>query len=325
MSSKVHTSALCLIPPKHIWDQIQAIRKIHDKSYVRWYPHVNLLYPFFTYDKFEDAKQTAIDALSEIEPFEVTFKEFGYFQHGKRSSTVFLWPQSNNEDKNMTLINNDEEVTISAEVREVQRRLEEAFPVCNDLSTRSDQGFIPHLSVGQFKSRQHTLDMMDQFQGNFESISFTVKELYIISRIGKAEPFKVRSVIPLGSSTPSYVEPTPEIAPLSEEEEKGVSGDDNNNNNSNNIKNKYPNRGDGINLFVSNLSFKLKQEQFEKYFENIKEITIYSIALIMDRNRLRCKGFGFVEVRNEDEARFLIKNHNGKYLQNRGLNIKKAK
>jgi len=33
---KVHTSALMISPPQRDWPQIQEIRKIYDKSYVRW-------------------------------------------------------------------------------------------------------------------------------------------------------------------------------------------------------------------------------------------------------------------------------------------------
>ncbi|CAF1511493.1 unnamed protein product, partial [Adineta steineri] len=32
-------TALCLIPPENVWDQIQSIRSIHDKAYPRWRNH----------------------------------------------------------------------------------------------------------------------------------------------------------------------------------------------------------------------------------------------------------------------------------------------
>ena len=41
-----HTSAVVLVPPRDLWAPIQAIRATNDKSYLRWMPHVNLLYPF---------------------------------------------------------------------------------------------------------------------------------------------------------------------------------------------------------------------------------------------------------------------------------------
>lgn len=70
---KVHQSAICIIPPKNIWSQIQAIRAVHDKSYIRWMPHINLMYPFYedVGSNFEKAGQSAAEALKNIQPFEV--------------------------------------------------------------------------------------------------------------------------------------------------------------------------------------------------------------------------------------------------------------
>lgn len=37
-----YTSALVLIPPRHLWPAIQAIRSTHDKHHDRWMPHITL-------------------------------------------------------------------------------------------------------------------------------------------------------------------------------------------------------------------------------------------------------------------------------------------
>jgi len=50
----VAKSAACLIPDESLWEPIQEIRKKYDKSYPRWMPHVNLLYPFIVDDLFEN-------------------------------------------------------------------------------------------------------------------------------------------------------------------------------------------------------------------------------------------------------------------------------
>jgi hypothetical protein len=70
---KVHRSAICIIPPKNIWSQIQTIRAVHDKSYIRWMPHINLIYPFYEDlgSTFEKAGQSAAEALKHIRPFKV--------------------------------------------------------------------------------------------------------------------------------------------------------------------------------------------------------------------------------------------------------------
>ncbi|KAG2425320.1 hypothetical protein HXX76_013736 [Chlamydomonas incerta] len=43
---KVHTSSVAVVPPAAVWRRIQALRCFADKSFVRWPPHINLLYPF---------------------------------------------------------------------------------------------------------------------------------------------------------------------------------------------------------------------------------------------------------------------------------------
>jgi 2'-5' RNA ligase superfamily len=70
---KAHTSALCLIPPFDCVEQIQRIRCFRDKSFVRWPPHINLLYPFWqdAEGSFEQAAQRATQALAGMSPFKV--------------------------------------------------------------------------------------------------------------------------------------------------------------------------------------------------------------------------------------------------------------
>lgn len=46
MATKSFKTAVCVVPPTPLWPQIQSIRATHDKSYIRWMPHINILYPF---------------------------------------------------------------------------------------------------------------------------------------------------------------------------------------------------------------------------------------------------------------------------------------
>lgn len=71
---KSHKSTICLIPPLSVQQAVQRIRCFKDKSFVRWPPHINLLYPFLE-DKqgiaFADAAAAATAAVAHIPPFKV--------------------------------------------------------------------------------------------------------------------------------------------------------------------------------------------------------------------------------------------------------------
>ncbi|KAK8105847.1 hypothetical protein PG999_009206 [Apiospora kogelbergensis] len=41
-----HDTALCIIPPRQLWPSLNSLRSLYDKSYERWPPHINLVYPF---------------------------------------------------------------------------------------------------------------------------------------------------------------------------------------------------------------------------------------------------------------------------------------
>jgi hypothetical protein len=70
---KVHKSALCFVPAS-LWRQLQLARCFHDKSFVRWPPHINLLYPFVEDEggSFAAAAEAAAGALADVEPFQAS-------------------------------------------------------------------------------------------------------------------------------------------------------------------------------------------------------------------------------------------------------------
>jgi hypothetical protein len=70
---KSHKSTVCIIPPLAVQQAVQSIRCFKDKSFVRWPPHINLLYPFIEDQgpAFENAATAAVGALADVQPFEV--------------------------------------------------------------------------------------------------------------------------------------------------------------------------------------------------------------------------------------------------------------
>ncbi|KAK3275207.1 hypothetical protein CYMTET_16650 [Cymbomonas tetramitiformis] len=193
---KVHKSALCLIPPSNLWGAIQHARCFNDKSYVRWPPHVNLLYPFWEdndingSDNFSEAAERAAHALRDVQPFQVSFENFGFFEHGK-SATVWLHPDSQ-------------------ELLDLQATLTAAFPECKDLSNDPARGitaFKPHLSVGQWRNAAEASAAVEQLQATWKKSSFSVQHVALISREGFEAPFKVRYIIPVGSAAKAGAAP----------------------------------------------------------------------------------------------------------------------
>ncbi|HPS83987.1 MAG TPA: RNA-binding protein [Bacteroidales bacterium] len=60
-----------------------------------------------------------------------------------------------------------------------------------------------------------------------------------------------------------------------------------------------------MNIYISNLSYRLKDEDLKSVFEEYGEVT--SAKIIMDRETGRSKGFGFVEMPDDEAAAKAIK------------------
>lgn len=178
--NKTHKTALCVIPPQKLWQPIQAIRKKHDKQFYRWMPHINLLYPFKPKSSFSQVLDVLVHACSQIEPFYITLSEVNYFKHGKQGFT--LWLDMDNSDQLVRL----------------QQSVWEMVPECNELNS-FPSGYTPHLSIGQSKSGEKALRLLEKLQTTWQPIRFQVKELHLIWR--KDPPndrFRIGETVRLG-------------------------------------------------------------------------------------------------------------------------------
>src|SRR5579864_7004848 len=77
------------------------------------------------------------------------------------------------------------------------------------------------------------------------------------------------------------------------------------------------------NVFVGNMSFEATESGLRSVFEPFGEIT--RIQLITDRDTGRARGFGFVEMSNDDEAAKAIAALNGTQMDGRALSVNEAK
>ena len=77
------------------------------------------------------------------------------------------------------------------------------------------------------------------------------------------------------------------------------------------------------NLYVGNLSYNTNQEQLQELFEAYGEVV--SANVITDRETGRSRGFGFVEMSNEQEAQAAINALNGQEVDGRSLTVNEAR
>ena len=76
-------------------------------------------------------------------------------------------------------------------------------------------------------------------------------------------------------------------------------------------------------LYVGNLSYGTTDSDLRGMFEDYG--TVQSAQVIMDRESGRSKGFGFVEMANDQEAQAAIQNLNGKEIDGRALTVNEAR
>ena len=76
-------------------------------------------------------------------------------------------------------------------------------------------------------------------------------------------------------------------------------------------------------LYVGNLSFSATNESLSQAFSKCG--TVQSAKVIMDRDTGRSKGFGFVEMGSDDEAKAAVDQLNGKELDGRPINVSEAR
>jgi len=76
-------------------------------------------------------------------------------------------------------------------------------------------------------------------------------------------------------------------------------------------------------LYVGNLSYNVTEEQLRTLFSQAG--TVKEVALIMDRDTQRPKGFGFVEMTSQVEAQKAIEMFNEHELDGRRLMVNLAR
>lgn len=78
-----------------------------------------------------------------------------------------------------------------------------------------------------------------------------------------------------------------------------------------------------MNIYVGNLRYNLSEEALKNIFEEFGDVT--SVKIIKDKFSGESKGFGFVEMASDADARRAIAELNGKDIEGRSLRVNEAR
>ena len=78
-----------------------------------------------------------------------------------------------------------------------------------------------------------------------------------------------------------------------------------------------------MNIYVGNLNYGLQEEDLKEAFSNYGEVS--TVKIIADRVTGRAKGFGFVEMPNDNEALKAIDDLDGSDLMEREMRVNQAR
>ena len=78
-----------------------------------------------------------------------------------------------------------------------------------------------------------------------------------------------------------------------------------------------------MNIYCANLSYKHRDEDLASIFSEYGEVV--SAKIILDRESNRSRGFGFVEMGSDEDAKKAIAELNGKEIDGRALVVNEAR
>jgi RNA recognition motif-containing protein len=76
-------------------------------------------------------------------------------------------------------------------------------------------------------------------------------------------------------------------------------------------------------LFIGSLAWATNDDSLKEFFSQVG--TVVSASVIMDRETNRSKGFGFVEMSSDEEAKKAVDELNGKDLDGRAIVVNEAR
>jgi 2'-5' RNA ligase/endonuclease/exonuclease/phosphatase family metal-dependent hydrolase len=196
-----YQTALCVIPPAHLCEDIDRLRALYDKAYGKWPAHINLIYPFVAVESLPrvvDLIQSTLARVrteSEQSNIQLRLNKADYFSH-RHSNTIYI------TDKDGTGIQS---------LTQLRSAILGAFK-------HADETYNPHLTIGQ--SGAQDTSSPEYLLGKaslLPSIEWEVQELVLLVRERLQEQdhasslMTVWATIELSGNTVSRAKKSPKV------------------------------------------------------------------------------------------------------------------
>lgn len=154
-------TALCIIPPAHLTQDINRLRALYDKAYEKWPPHINLIYPFVNPEALPHVVEIMRSTLvkNKTEPFQFAVDKAGFFTH-KRHRTIYTTSSGKGCE----------------EVETIRKNVLSALG-------QADTHFQPHLTIGQSEANDESdLEYLISKVNLLPPVEWEVSDIVILVR-----------------------------------------------------------------------------------------------------------------------------------------------
>src|ERR1700753_24268 len=172
MASQISLSstqtAIAIIAPTHLSEEIDSIRSLHDKAFGKWQPHINILYPFVPLESLNDAITIIRETLaSEQTPkLKIEFDDIGIFKH-RQNATVYLKPSVETEES----------------LQQLSALLLSCLSTSKKFVSKNGSEYHPHLTLGQVNlNNDGELDYLNEKAQRLVTIKWDAEHLVVLKR-----------------------------------------------------------------------------------------------------------------------------------------------
>lgn len=184
-------TAVALVPPEYLRPEINSLRKLHDKAFSKWEPHINLLYPFV--EKGETLRAAIVILRQHLvdhqtQRLTINLDRVDSFMH-RKNSTVFLRPSVQSEEALCSL-----------------RASLVTSLGCGEKEGTHDGTFRPHMTIGQAGLTGSQLERLSDKVKSLAPVAWEGYSLVVLERQSSGEMKLVEELL-FGDETVANMTP----------------------------------------------------------------------------------------------------------------------